>query len=78
MNKETVNWTKKQLWEHLQRLNERAEELKAEHPVDQPVVIFGVTVGRQRVGYEFRPPLSIRDEIAFVKEDIRLWTTIQP
>lgn len=73
MNKEIVNWTKKQLQEYLQKLNERAEELKAKHPVYQEVKILGVIDGHQLIGYEIKAPLGIRDEITFTEGEIEGW-----
>lgn len=80
MRREEISWVRQMVREHYDEVLRRGEELEDEAPVYTdftiPSILFGDAHFRVLAGSEYRPPISIRDEIMFLKKELKYWSTV--
>lgn len=82
MNKEDISEIRKMLREYYDRVVERDDELKEKRAMYEPIhmdIVSRFTIGPQLfifVGYEEVAPISIRDELKFIKKELKYWSDL--
>lgn len=80
MRRDDVSWVRQMIRAYYDEVLSRADELETEIPMYDYVYFPSILFGRHHIyiyrGDELRPPAALRDEIKFIRKELKEWSTV--